>query len=372
MSIRHRWIGGVVLLCALVARGQDIPITGRADPRFAGFDEVVLGAMKEFGPTAGVLAIRQNGRIVYERGYGWVDEAKTTPTPSTAMCRIASLTKPITAAAVQMLIKKRKITPQTKPFAYLGLQPMDGATVDPRLKDITIKQLVMHQGGWDRDQGGDPTWKNWDIARELKLDRVPQPIETIRYMMGQPLQFSPGERRAYSNLGYMILGRVIEKASGETYYDFVEKRILTPRGMMKDVRRSKARREECDPREIFYGGEEMVRSAIEPASKQKVLKQYGGFVTEYRDAVGGWVFTAAAYTRFMDDFNTQGEPPVSGKFDEHGGSQAGVDAHALWRSNGMKIVLFLNRDIDKTSLTKKLNDAADAMSSPRRPAAAVR
>jgi len=66
--------------------------------------------------------------------------------------------------------------------------------------------------------------------------------------MGQPLQFAPGERRAYSNLGYMILGLVVERASGQGYYDFCEQHILQPRGLMKDVRRLRVRPEEADPR----------------------------------------------------------------------------------------------------------------------------
>lgn len=343
-------------------------MSGKAEPRYAPFDQVVKDAMQQYETSAALLAIRVNGKLVYERGFGWLDEAKTKPTPSDGMCRIASLTKPVTAAAVRMLIKQQKIKPTTKVFEYLKLEPFDGATVDPRLKDVTIEHLILHQGGWDRDMTFDPTWKPWDLAKEMKLDRPPTPTETVRYMMGQPLQFSPGERRGYSNLGYMLLGMVVEKAGGEPYYDFCEKRIFTSRGMIKDVRRAKARLGECDPREVFYIDDRKVRSAIDPGSKDLVPNTYGGFVPEYRDSVGGWVMTAAAYARFMDDFQTDGEPLKRGKRYSHGGSQPGVDAHAIWRSDGMRIVMLMNRDIEAGGLDDKLNATADAIAAPKQPA----
>src|SRR4051794_15561691 len=97
-----------LLFSTLVCWAQGIPISGTARPRFAPFDELVLRIMKEHGAMAGMLAIRSNGQVVYERDFGWLDEGKSKPTPPDAMCRIASLTKPITAAAVQMLIKQGK------------------------------------------------------------------------------------------------------------------------------------------------------------------------------------------------------------------------------------------------------------------------
>src|SRR5438477_3066422 len=89
-----------VIAPAALLRGQEIPLSGRADPHYAAFDQIVLTAMREHGATAATLVIRSNGHFVYERGYGWLDEQKSKPAPPDALCRIASLTKPITAAAV--------------------------------------------------------------------------------------------------------------------------------------------------------------------------------------------------------------------------------------------------------------------------------
>ena len=86
-------------------------------------------------------------------------------------------------------------------------------------------------------------------------------------------------------------------------------------------------------------------------------------------AVGGWVFTATAYVKFMEDFAANGRPPQAGVRSQHTGGQPGTETCAIWRSDAMRIAMFINHRAKSEELLKSLNDAADALSLKKRPQA---
>src|ERR1041385_3514256 len=113
------------------------------------------------------------------------------------------------------------------------LPPPPGATVDARWEQITVRHLLNHAGGWDRNKpnGGFDPIDRPAIAAAAVNAPAPASSETlIRYMKGMPLDFNPGEKFAYSNFGYIILGRVIERLSGMPYEQYVRSRVLQPVG----------------------------------------------------------------------------------------------------------------------------------------------
>jgi CubicO group peptidase (beta-lactamase class C family) len=340
------------------ARAGDLPESGRTDPRFEPFDRAVRHFMAEHGISAGALAVRMDDRVVYQRGYGWKDEAKTKPVPPDALFRIASLTKPITASAVKMLIRRGKLSADSKVFRGLALKPPPGATSDPRLASITVDQLIHHKGGWDKATAGDPTWDVGPISKALGLDRAPKPAEIASYMLGQPLQFDPGSRSAYSNLGYMLLGLVIEKVTGTTYHAAVQTLVWKPLGV-RDAVAARSLKKDGDPREVWYESDRKVKSAVDSASSDLVPRAYGGFVLEHRAAVGGWAISAASYARFMEVFDVNGDPYSRGATWTFNGGQPGVCSTAIWRKDGMKVVAFFNKEISNSKLADELKAAAD-------------
>ncbi len=105
------------------------------------------------------------------------------------------------------------------------------AEYDERLDDITIRHLLQHRGGWDRDKSFDAMFRSVDFAKALGVDPPAGPDTIIRVMLGKPLDFDPGHRYAYSNYGYCLLGRVIEKLSGESYEQYVKTKVLAPIGV---------------------------------------------------------------------------------------------------------------------------------------------
>lgn len=96
-----------------------------------------------------------------------------------------------------------------------------GSEFDVRQREITIRHLLEHRGGWDRDKSFDAMFEPVRFAKLLDVPAPAGPREVIRAMLRQKLDFNPGERYAYSNFGYCLLGRVIEKLSGMTYEAYV-------------------------------------------------------------------------------------------------------------------------------------------------------
>ena len=86
--------------------------------------------------------------------------------------------------------------------------------VDARWGQITVRQLLFHTAGFDRNASFDPMFRSDEIAKATKTTPPAGPMAILRYMLAQPLDFEPGARFAYSNFGYCLLGRAIEKVSG--------------------------------------------------------------------------------------------------------------------------------------------------------------
>jgi N-acyl-D-amino-acid deacylase len=208
------------------------PVTGKAGPGLEALDAAVLALMKRHGIPGASLAIAKAGKLVYAKGFGWADLAAGTPADPRTVFSLASLSKPITALAILLLVDQGRLDLDDRVFAILRhIRPPAGARVNPALGKITIRQLLNHSGGWDRAKSGEPT--NWgpQIARAL---RVPLPLtdeQFISFMMTQRLDFEPGTQYHYSNVGYILLGRVVEKVSGQPYEQFVQQRVLGPVGV---------------------------------------------------------------------------------------------------------------------------------------------
>jgi N-acyl-D-amino-acid deacylase len=339
------------LLVATLARASlaaeapaAVPVTGAAAPSLKAFDDAMLEFMRKYEIQAGVLAVSKDGRIVLERGYGWADKARARPTPPETIMRIASVAKPITKAAVLTLVREGKIAYDTKVFAYLGIEPPGGKAADERIYKITVKNLLEHRGGWDRAKWGDPMFQMKRVREELKIDHAPTPRDVVRWMMGNPLQFDPGEREAYSNFGYCVLGRIIEKAAGKAYEQYVVEEILRPAGATT-VRISRDRAADRDGREVWY-----------PVSD-------GDFSTEAMDAHGGLASTAGDLCRFMHAWWISGEPrgPDEKQNRLFFGSLPGTSAMAMQRPSGVDIAALLNgpdgKNKERLTCLDKLRDA---------------
>jgi N-acyl-D-amino-acid deacylase len=306
--------------------------------------------MRARGIPAGELAVMKDGRLVLERGYGHADRAGKLPLPADAPFRLASLSKPITAAAIWKLIRGGKLKPDTRLLEVLAVRPPRGRRRDPRWHDITIGHLLRHQGGWDREKAFDPMFRPLQIAEALGKPAPAGAEDIVRYMAGQPLQFDPGARTAYSNFGYCLLGRVIERVSGRKYIDYVRDEVLAPAGA-RGVELARTLPPARNPREPFYADPEMGRNALRPDSRERVPAPDGTFYIEAMDAHGGLIASAADYARFLSAYGVNGraDKKRSGEA-AFFGSLPGTFTMALQRADGVIVVALFNQRTDPSGL----------------------
>ena len=262
-----------------------LPRTGKAVPELAAFDDAMQQFMSQRGIGAGVLAVRKEGRVVLARGYGFLDPEGKRPVQPETPFRLASVTKPFTAAVVRKLCRDGRLKLDARVFDVLGLKPLPGKELDPKWRDVTIGHLLEHKGGWDRQKAFDPMLRPLEIAQFLGQRGPASATDVIQYMLGQPLQFAPGSKSAYSNFGYCVLGRVIEKVTGKSYFDVLNQEVLIPLGL-KTVALGRSLLKNRDGREPCYADSERGRNVVEPESKETVAAPDGTLFLEAMDAHG--------------------------------------------------------------------------------------
>lgn len=310
-----RWVGGAVAGLAIGGDSRKTrAATGVEDPHLASFDRLMIKFCKEHKIPGAALAVAQGTRLVYARGFGLADVEQHEPVRPRSLFRIASISKPFTAAAVLQLVERGKLELDELVVDLLDVR-LDGVKVipkDPRLNKVTIRHLLQHRGGWDRDKSFDPMFRPFRIAREFRKTPPAGPDLIIPYMWSRPLDFDPGAREAYSNFGYCVLGRVIEKVSGIPYEVYVQKEVLAPLGI-HDMRIGRTLLEGRAPGEVRYyveGEHKMARAVYGPRIGQQVPAPYGGFFNEALDAHGGWIATAPDLVRFVTAFDDPAHCPI--------------------------------------------------------------
>jgi CubicO group peptidase (beta-lactamase class C family) len=155
----------------------------------------------------GSVLVAKDGKVVFSKSYGMADLEWSVPNSSTTRFNIASMTKQFTAASILLLEDRGKLKTDDLVKKYLPDAP---ASWDK----ITIYHLLTHTSGIS------------DNAAQY----VPGPPEKLLFR-DVPLKSQPGEQWAYTNLGYIVLGYVLEKVSGQTYEEFVQQNIFKPLGM---------------------------------------------------------------------------------------------------------------------------------------------
>lgn len=299
-------LAGALLLPASRAlhAAERVPVTGRGDPRLASFDRLMTKFMAENKVTGAALAVARRGRLVYARGFGYADVETKEPVRPRSLFRIASVSKPFTSAAVLQLIERGKLSMDDRVVDVLSVRPNPQAEpiapADARLRQVTIRLLLQHRGGWDRDKSFDPMFRPIRIAREFGAEPPAGPGLILASMWKRPLDFNPGERYVYSNFGYCVLGRVIEKVSGQSYEAYVRKEVLGPLGI-HTMQIGKTLESGRAPNEVRYyvgGKEKTARAVLGPKRGEQVPLPYGGWYLEAMDAHGGWIASAPNLVRF--------------------------------------------------------------------------
>lgn len=335
-----------LLLLAPLAVAKDPPVSGKEVAEFRSVDKAVLDFMQTIDATAATVAVSKDGKLLYSRGYGHTDAAKKKPTPPDALFRIASVSKPITASMIHAAVRDKKLSLDAQAFDLIGAKPPGRTKIaDDRVKDVTVAHLLAHKGGWDAAKAGDLMFRTDLIKKELKLTRPPTPTEAVNFLLTQPLQLDPGEKEAYSNSGYCVLGRVVEAVYKKPFADCLASEVCKPLGI-KDITVGVAAVKKRDAREVWY-----------PATADDLPMGH-------MDSFGGLVASAPALCQFLDAYFLDGKPRQPGEWSYHFfGSLPGTTAFTRERTDGLNAAVLLNNRREKSfaddnQALKKAIDAA--------------
>lgn len=166
---------------------------------------------------SGALLVAKNGRPIFSEAYGLADRARKIPNTLDTKFRLGSMNKMFTATAVLQLVEAGKIQLD----APLGKYVPDYPNKEVASK-VTIHQLLTHTGGT-----GDFFGPEFE-AHRLELHTLQ---DYVTLLGNRAPRFEPGSKFEYSNFGFIVLGVVIERVSGQSYYDYVEEHVFKPAGM---------------------------------------------------------------------------------------------------------------------------------------------
>jgi N-acyl-D-amino-acid deacylase len=286
--------------------------SGEDDERFASYDRLMHEFMKVHRVPGASIAVTDQGRVVFARGYGYADIAAKEVVQPADLFRIASISKPITAVAILQLIEQKKLQLDDKVFGALDYEDdikAAGDKFDSRLREITIRQLLEHRGGWDRNQSFDAMFQSVRFAKQVGGNAPADQTAVIKAMLSQKLDFDPGKRYAYSNFGYCLLGRVIEKVSGQDYADYVKEKVLAPIGITT-MRIGATRLDGRAKNEVRYYQPGTGKSVFEADLDQETPHPYGAWNLEAMDSHGAWIASAVDLAKFAAAFDDPDNCPI--------------------------------------------------------------
>lgn len=256
--------------------------------------------MARYNIRGAQLAIMDNERLIYAKGFGWADQQDSVLLEAGDILRIASASKLITAIGVMKLCEEGKLTTESPVFGPQGIlnDSIFLQYKDKRVPKITVHHLLNHTSGFSRRMG-DPMFRSADLIRWTGSNRKLTEDEVIAFQLGLRLRDNPGGSAQYSNVGYLVLSRVIEEASGMTYEDYIRKHVLEPAGCY-DMQIARNFHHEKHRRETTYYGhapEDLIESY--DGSGLMRPREYGGHNIEGLQGAGAWVCSAAELLRLV-------------------------------------------------------------------------
>lgn len=192
-------------------------------PQRMGFDDALDALHKEAlsrtaaDRFAGAILVARQGRVLFDRAYGLADRETKTPNSATTLFRIGSMNKMFTAIAALQLVEKGSLALDAPIGKYLTDYPNKDLA-----SKVTLRHLLTHTGGTGDIFG--PGFQR-ERANLRSID------DYVKLYGARPLEFEPGARARYSNYGFLLIGALIERVSGMSYYQYVRKNVFEPAGM---------------------------------------------------------------------------------------------------------------------------------------------
>lgn len=257
-------------------------------------EKTISAFLERYKIKGASVAVTKDGRLVYAKGFGYANEEEAEKVEPDHVFRIASVSKLITSVAVMRLVEEGRLGLDALVFGQEGILN-DSIFLkyrDTRVEKITVRHLLLHKAGWSRYYG-DPMFMPHVVARRMDVELPVQTEDVIRYTLTRKLNYKPGSRYSYSNLGYVILGEIIETVTGMNYEDYVQYSLLKPLEI-KDMQIGQGYYEQRAPREVKYyeaSGDHKVLAF--DSREDYVSRVYGGNDIALLGAAGGWIASPA-------------------------------------------------------------------------------
>lgn len=294
------------MACAVALSTALLAQTGQENPELAAFDDAIRAAMAKHQVPGMSIAIAVDGRLVHARGFGLVDRDRTERVQPDSIFRVASVSKLINGIAAMRLVEQGKLRLDDLAFGTVlnNVVPPGSATKLPAYNQITVRQLFQHTAGFPFQAGDLNNVSNQRAAATahgVTYDRVTAD-DVISWQLGRPLAGAPGQAYNYSNGGVMASGRVIARAAGKPYEQFIREEILAPLGIVQ-TRVGNSQRKDAFPGEVRY------HMPVGAARHQSPFAGGGLDEVPYvfhipaQDASGGWTSTAVDLVRLVGRLN---------------------------------------------------------------------
>jgi CubicO group peptidase (beta-lactamase class C family) len=196
-----------LLLAALVVLLAPAP--ARADARFERVSSAIRQLVDDRQLPSVVVAVAKDGQILWEEGFGWADHAARLPATPHTPYSLASISKPITATAIMQLVESGHLRLDRPANDYLGDARIGGRHAER----ATVRRLLSHMGGL-------PMFYRPFLRDPLTMDEVIERFARI--------SSPPGRKYVYSNLGYGVLERIIERVTGVSYEEYLRREVFQP------------------------------------------------------------------------------------------------------------------------------------------------
>ncbi|MFV0420065.1 MAG: serine hydrolase domain-containing protein [Dysgonomonas sp.] len=256
-------------------------IETRATFDFPEIDRRIDSLKSKYSIPAITIAIIRNDKLVYINCYGEQDTEKHIPVKNSSLFRIASISKPITVVSLLKLMQEDKLSMDDEVFGSRSILGEDFGVLpeNSNWDKITIRHLIEHKSGI-HNVPNDPMFHYKGLTNKEIIERI---------IAERQLNSEPGAQNYYSNVGYNILGRVIEKVSGMQYEEYVKQNILKP----CDINRMQIAHNTLEERltdEVVY---------YQPDEPGWVYNMD----INRMDAHGGWIASATDLARFITHVN---------------------------------------------------------------------
>lgn len=272
-----------------------------AQPELHAMDSIMQRYLKRWEIHGAQLAISRHDSLLYARGFGYADKDRKIPMEPSYIMRMASVSKLVTATGIMKLRDMGKIRLSDKVFGPKGILNDTfyvNSIRDKRYFDITVEQLLRHKAGFT-NYAGDAIFSTRYIMQQNHLTTPPDHRTLLRIVLRRHLGYTPGTAQRYCNIGYTLLSLIIEKRTGMSYENFMQRYVLYPAGCydfhiagnyLKDRRQNET---------VYYMHSSSVPVPEFNNSGRMVVRCYGENDITTALGAGAWVASAAELCRLV-------------------------------------------------------------------------